>query len=229
MKHDLASSCHLRLDDPKAARVVSDPRARRFLEPFIGQERTVSEVAAKLGVNMSSVLYRVRQFIRLGLLREVRTEPRKGRAVRYYRSVADGFFVPFQATLLVTQQALSPHTFGEFQRALNESVGQAWLAAAGEQQMLGVHLYRNESGTLNQNIVPDPDLDQPTRFFDQLFEPDAPAVWDTWGNLRLAHEDAKALQREVASLLGRYRTKVKEAGGDEYIVRLAMAPLYDRT
>ena len=189
----------------------------------------MSEVAAELQVNMSSVLYRVRQFIRLGLLEETRIEPRKGRPVRFYRSVADGFFAPFAATPLVTQEALSPHAFGAFQRALNESVGRAWLAAAGERQTLGVHLYRNESGALSQNIVPDPDLDEPTRFFGQLLEPDEPAVWDTWGSLKLTREDAKALQHEIASLLERYYPKVKETGGDAYIVRLAMAPLHDRT
>lgn len=224
MKQGVTSSRSLRLEDPKAARVVTDPRARRFLEPFVGQERTVKDVAAELRVDMSSVLYRVRQFIRLGLLREVRAEPRKGRAVRLYRSVADSFFVPFAATPLATQEALSPHTFGALQRTLSESVGRAWLAATGEQQMLGIHLYRSENGALGQNIVPDPDMDAPNRFFGQLLGPDAPAVWDTWGSLELSKEDAKALQRDIASLLGRYYPKVKETGGDAYIVRLAMAP-----
>lgn len=224
MEQDVTSRGLLRLEDPQAARIVTDPQARRFLEPFIAQERTVSAVAAELRVHVSSVLYRVRQFVRLGLLTETRTEPRKGRAVRYYRSVADGFYAPFAATPLITQEALSPHTFGAFQQKLNESVGQAWLAAAGEQQTLGVHLYRNESGALSQNIVPDPDLEQPTHFFGLLLEPDAPAVWDTWGSLELTREDAKALQREIASLLGRYYPKVKEPGGGPYIVRLAMAP-----
>lgn len=233
MKQDVASSKLLRLEDPQAARVVADLQARRFLEPFIGQERTVKDVAAALEVNMSSVLYRVRQFIRLGLLREVRAEPRKGRPIRHYRSVADGFFVPFAATPLATQEALSPHTFGAFQSVLNESVGQAWLAATGEQQALGIHLFRGGDGKLNQDIVPNPDPDEPSHFFRQLLGPDAPAVWDTWGSLRLAYEDAKALQQEIASLLGRYRDKVMETGGDAYgdtyIVRLAMAPQRRRT
>lgn len=99
MKQKLASRRWLRLDDLEAARVVTDVQARRFLEPFIGQERTVSEVAAELNVHMSTVLYRVRQFIRLGLVREPRLEPRKGRPIKYYRSVADGFFVPFRAKI----------------------------------------------------------------------------------------------------------------------------------
>jgi len=50
-------------------------------------------------------------------------------------------------------------------------------------------------------------------------------VWDTWGHLKLLPQDAKTLQLEIASLLGRYRSKVVHEGRNEYIVRLAMAPL----
>ena len=59
----------------------------------------------------------------------------------------------------------------------------------------------------------------------RLLEPDGPAVWDTWGHLKLLPQDAKTLQLEIASLLGRYRSKVVHEGRNEYIVRLAMAPL----
>ncbi len=169
------------------------------------------------------MLYRVRQFIRLGLIKEVRAEPRQGRPIRHYRSVADGFFVPFRATSLTTQVSLSPHAFSQLQKRLNESIGRAWLAASSEHQTLGIHVFRNAEGNITHNIVPDPEDDRPNRFFDQLLEPNAPAVWDTWGNIRLEHEDAKALQMEVATILMRYRPKEKE-GEQEYILRLAMAP-----
>lgn len=223
MKQASPSKRWLRVEEPEAARIVTDPAARRFLVPFIGRERTVGNVAAELGVDVSSMLYRVRQFVRLGLVEEVRLEPRRGRPVRHYRSVADGFFVPFQATPLTTQASLSPHAFSQLQKRLNESIGQAWLAACGEHQTLGVHVFRNAEGNITHNIVPDPEDERPNRFFDQLLEPDAPAVWDTWGNLRLTQEDAKALQMEIATLLKRYWPKEKE-GEKEDILRLAMAP-----
>lgn len=212
------------LDDPKAARMLTDARARRFLEPLIGQEKTVREIAEELSVSMSSVLYRVRQFTALGLVRVQRSEARRGRLIKYYRSVKDGFFVPFEVTPLEAQEALSPHIFSELQRVLNLSIGQAWLGAAGEQPLLGLHIYRSESGFLNQNIVPDPDADQPHRFYEGLLEPEAPAVWDTWGSLELSQVDAKALQTEIAALLGRYRSVPLAKGRKTHIVRLAMAP-----
>jgi hypothetical protein len=51
-----------RLNNSEAARIVADPKARRFLEPFLGQERSVGQIADELGVDVSSALYRVRQF-----------------------------------------------------------------------------------------------------------------------------------------------------------------------
>ena len=223
MKQVSPSKRWLRLENRDAARIVTDPAARRFLLPFIGRERTVGNVAAELEVDTSSMLYRVRQFVRLGLVEEVRLESRRGRPIRHYRSVADGFFAPFQATPLTTQTSLSPCAFSQLQKRLNESVGQASLAACADHKALGLHVFRNAEGDITHNIVPDPEDEWPNRFFDQLLEPGAPAVWDTWGNLRLTQEDAKALQMEIATLLKRYWPKENDEG-KEYILRLAMAP-----
>ena len=116
--------------------------------------------------------------------------------------------------------SLSPHAFSQLQERLNESIGQAWLAACDERQTLGMLVFRNAEGNITHNIVPDPEDDKPNRFFDQLLEPDAPAVWDTWGSLRLTQADAKALQIEIATILKRYWPKEKE-GEQEYLLRLA--------
>lgn len=228
MKRQNSPGSWLRVDDPEAARVLAEPQARRFLEPFIGRERTVSEVAAEVGVAVSSMLYRVRRFMALGLLDVARIEPRKGRPVKHYRAVADGFFVPFQATPLESAEALSVHTFKPWQQLLDESVGKAWLAAIDERQNLGIHVFRDEGGRLQRDIVPDSEGDDPQHFFRALLEPDAPAVWDTWGTLRLNHDEAKVLQRELAAVLRRYRDCLGEGQGQEYVVRLAMAPVATR-
>lgn len=228
MKQNLPSRRWLALSDPEAARVVADPKARRYLEPFIGQERSVGELARELKVDMSSVLYRVRQFSRLGLIEQARLEPRRGRAIRYYRAVADGFYVPFTSTAHATTETLAPNTFGNLQVLLNKSIAAAWTEAAGEPRALGIHVYRGENGLPSQNITPPPDEDEPNRFFAKLLEPDGPAVWDTWGTRRLSGEDAKKLQRELAEVFRRYPPDDNE-GNRTYMIRLAMAPLVEAT
>ena len=61
--------------------------------------------------------------------------------------------------------------------------------------------------------------DSPWNFLD----PDAPALVDLWAeDITLDFDEAKALQKELCSLLGRYRAKRGQQG---YIVRLGLAPL----
>ena len=214
----------LELSDPEAVRIVTDPKARRFLEPLIGQERSAGQLARELGVDLSSVLYRVEQFMRLGLVEVGRLEPRRGRAVRYYRAVADGFYIPFGATAHPTTETLSPDAFENLQTLLNKSIAHTWTEAAGEPLALGLHLYRHADGGLYRNITPHPDEDAPNRFFETLLEPSSAAVWDTWGVRRLSRADAKKLQQELASVFKRYQPSDAEEDR-EYIIRLALAPL----
>ncbi|CAN5820490.1 hypothetical protein BH24DEI2_BH24DEI2_14810 [soil metagenome] len=170
------------------------------------------------------MLYRLEQFIRLGLVEVGRLEPRRGRAVRYYRAVADGSYIPFGATEHPTTETLSPDTFLNLQLLLNKSVAESWTAAAGEPKALGLHLYRHADGGLYKNITPRPDEAAPNRFLDTLLEPSSAAVWDTWGIRRLNYAEAKKLQQEPALVFKRYQPG-DAAEDHEYIVRLAMAPL----
>lgn len=74
---------------------LADHDMRRFLEPFLGRECTARAAANELGEDLDRVLTRVRRFLRVGLLRVTRIEPRAGRAVKFYQTVADGFFIPY--------------------------------------------------------------------------------------------------------------------------------------
>ena len=202
---------------------MTDAKARRYLEPLIGQECSAGQLARGLGVDLSSVLYRLKQFIRLGLVEVIRLEPRRGRAVKYYCAVANGFYVPFDATPHATTETLSPYAFETSQFLLDKSIAKVWTEAAGEPKALGIHLYRHANGELYKNITPHPGEDVPNQFFETLLEPTSEAVWDTWGIRRLKRDEAKKLQRELASVFKRYQPG--DEGDREYIIRLAMAPL----
>lgn len=87
-----------RVRTEEQARLLSDPATVRFLEPFLGRERSASQAAEELGVAIDTLLYRVRKFLAAGLLRIVREEPRAGRPIKIYSTVAEGFYVPFELT-----------------------------------------------------------------------------------------------------------------------------------
>lgn len=84
----------LTVHDADAAQVLLDRQACTWFRPFFGRPSMVSEAARSLGRPANSVLYRVRQWQRLGLLQIVLEERRRGRTVRHYRSAADHFFIP---------------------------------------------------------------------------------------------------------------------------------------
>ena len=211
------------VDDPEAARVLMDPGARRALEPFIGRERSAQEAAREAGLPLTTLAYRVRQYLRLGLLTETGRRARAGRAVRLYRA-AEALFVPFSSTELLTATMMGEAAFVEMQRRLVRSIGEAWVRAAGDQREIGLHLFRDSAGRLLRNVEPLPDPERPGGFFLDLLGQGAPAVWDSSGVIRLRHEDAKRLQHELASVVRRY-IPLEASTEQAYIVRLALAPL----
>jgi len=212
------------VSDPTAARLVADPHAARFLEPFMGQERTASPVASELGVKVSSMLYRIQQLLDLGLLRVSRVEPRRGRALKYYRAVADTFFVPFELTDAETLEALGSSSANEMKRSLEASLGAGHEAAGRAFEGWGVRLMRDREGRLDRSLAPEGEAADATSFPELALDPRAPALWDQHCLLDLTEAEAKALQRELSQLYGRY---YRCGGTDQqpYIVRLAMAPL----
>ena len=88
----------LHVTDERAAAFLLDANHRRFLDPFLGRECTVAQAARDLTEDVNVVLYRVRRMVAIGLLRVVRIQQRRGRAVKVYTSVAERLFVPYAAT-----------------------------------------------------------------------------------------------------------------------------------
>ncbi len=86
-----------RVVDPAQAVIVGDPIRSRFLRPFLGRERTVTEAATEVGCTPNTMLYRVRRMLDVGLLRVVASRSRPGRSIKLYRSSHDGYFVPNEA------------------------------------------------------------------------------------------------------------------------------------
>lgn len=209
--------------DARAARFIADPHASRFLEPFMGGERTASAVAGELGVRVSSMLYRIRQLLELGLLQVVRVEPRRGRAVRYYQAVADSFFVPFELTDADTFGALGSSSALELRRLLETSLGAAHEAMGRTFEGGGVRLMRDQEGRIDRTLTHEAVSAEATSFPELALDSRAPALWDQHCTLDLTGAEAKAFQRELSELYGRY---YRRAGDDRqpYIVRLALAP-----
>jgi hypothetical protein len=204
----------IEITNPKAAAYLSNPAKAVFLYPFIGRERSASEVAREYKIDLKAYLYQIKRMLKLKLLLHTREETRKGSPIKYYRAVSDSFFVALNATPLESlekmvdawSQSLQPLFLTSFVAAL-EATRQRW----------GVRIAREPNGQLL--ISP---ASSATTAYNPL-ELDAPAVLEGWfTDLRLDHADAKAMQHELLAL---YLGYVGRSGAQRYIIRMALAPM----
>ena len=200
--------------NPEAADALVNPLTLRQLEPFLGRDCTVSQAAEETGAKANTVLSRVRRFVTLGLLKVVREEKRKGRAVKVYRSAADVFFVPFETTSAESLEAMMRERDSYWEALLRRGVVRARAEDVGT---WGTRVYRDGRGRLQVQTAVTPERNY------TMLDADRPAVLSAWrDSVYLDFEDAKALQQEMFALLQRYHQK---RGAQRYVVRLGVAPV----
>ena len=211
----VSSSSPRVVQNEKAAQLLVDVEQLKLVLPFMGQERKISEVAKELGLAVDAMTYRVKRFVKLGILEEVRQEARKGRAISYYRA-ASAFFVPVR----VIPNQTTEDWFMQVDTTMRQKVAKSMTSALYEAvpfQDWGVLVGRDPDGSPQLGLTP-PSADWG---FENLLEPTAPALLSSWTPLKLDFADAKALQKDLFELIGTYAQK---QGSSDYLLGLALAP-----
>ena len=132
------------ITDAAQARLLTEPRSRDFFKPFLARERSASQAAEELGCSLNTLLYRIKTFLQADLLHVTREEQRAGRAVKYYRSVHDAYFVPFHLTPHSTlEERLEAQAAPIFATLIR-----SYAAALQQTERFGQHLLRAEDGTV---------------------------------------------------------------------------------
>ena len=212
------NSCELRIENREVARRLLEPTTLRVLAPFVGRSRAASAVARELETPLNTLLYQLRGLLEVGLLEVVREERRAGRAIKLYQAVADAFLLPYAVTPAETPEVLLAQEHAPRQERLIQSLVRAAYGELGAQgeRVWGVRVGL-EGGRLTVQNATGPQSSW--NFLDER----APALVDLWAeDITLDFAEAKALQKELCDLFGRYRAK---RGQQSYIVRLGMAPL----
>lgn len=148
------------VEDAHQARLLSDDRSFRFLEPFIARELSASAAAAEIGCKLDTLLYRIRTFMAAGLLKLVRQEPRRGRPVKVYRASADAYFTPYAALphADVQEGLLADAT------ARNTQLVPALAQLLRSSELEGRMIFRSQSdGKVWRNSSSHPDAPEPAR------------------------------------------------------------------
>jgi hypothetical protein len=161
-------------------------------------EQSLSQLRTRFRMSLSKLHYHAGKLVELGLLRVSRTEPRGGRAIRYYRAIAESF---------VVSQELLPGTPGDrWEKELRESLRALairrdfylvyGLGPEGKPRVL----LRDES--------------------DDARRSDAIEVWKV---VRLTPAQRLALASEMQALLARYPDSAQD--GEPVLIHCAFAPL----
>jgi hypothetical protein len=198
--------------DPTAAAWLLGPARLRQLEPFLGVTSSVREAADRTFEKPNTVLRRVERLLKLGLIEVVEVVPRAGRAIRRYRTTADVFFVPFEATGADSLESALAERDAERERLLRRNVVRARREALGS---WGTRIYRDARGRLQVQTAVSADHNV------TLLDDDMPAALSAWRDeLYLDFADAKRLQRELFELVLRYS---RRSGAQRYIVHVGLA------
>ncbi|MEM7734937.1 MAG: hypothetical protein AAF267_04030 [Deinococcota bacterium] len=197
--------------DQRAAKSLLDSDERRWFVPFLGQACTVSAAADQLGEKPNSVLYRVKRWLASGLLVVDHEEQRTGRTIKHYRAVADGFFVPFDASNEVGLLELMWYTNKPYLDDLfNGMVG----SASHLSDTWGVQISKVGEAVRVEAALSAGEVFNPR-------DARIPAVFEQFATLKLSFEDAKVMQQELLELLNKYRAK---QGEQTYLSYLALTP-----
>ena len=202
-------SSPLTITTPEAARLLLEPKHARFIAPFLGRERLVAEVTREIGAPLSTTFRHVTRYCEVGILKVTREQTRKGRTLKFYRTVADAFFVPNRL-----QRTSHDAWLDKLERAAKRGVEHVYgehLAAWGEL------IFRNEAGIFSTSLARAPG--QPVT----SLAPGAPAMLTTAHDaVYLDFADAKRLQQDLHALLETYAAK---RGAQRYLLRLSLVPL----
>jgi hypothetical protein len=209
-----APEAFLTIENELQAKLLSRNETFRFFEPFIAQERTVSQAAGDLGCTPDEMLYRVRSFMDAGLLRIARHERRKGRPIKHYRSVADAFFIPFN----VTYAEIEERGHAQF-LPTTELLIRNLAKLRRDHEVSGQRIYRAGDGNVWRDGSPGP-----ARDFDPASR-DIPVGDIVSDDIQLTVEEARALQSELREVYDRYQHRDENRARSGYLVIVGISPL----
>jgi hypothetical protein len=202
-----------------------NPTTREVFTSFLGRDRSVGEAAEALGRGIDAVLYRVRRLHAAGLLEVVDRVARRGRPIRRYRAPHDAWFIPFE----VLPYADLEEAFLALTRSQAEQVARAsahWLVrrpwagyhigvdAAGRPWMTGAG-----AGGAPASIVGD--------VFASGRPPSGPGdhPLDASLELRLSHDDVRALNADLTALVATYLAREQPGGSPNRLLIVYSVPL----
>lgn len=181
----------------REAAAFSDPLRRRLILLATKDARCLTQFSDLVGRDLKCLHYHVTELRKLGLLVVAREQRRGGRPIKFYKAVAEEFFVA--EDLAPTRRA----------RLLEIELRQA-LSLLGDSSRAGVHYYLDNSAEPQMRVV-------------GSLASDRGSGAEYWRVLRLARADVLRLNQQIERCLGTFHSR--PAGKTkEFLVHFAIAP-----
>jgi hypothetical protein len=213
----------LEIRDSMAAQVLSDVEMIRHLEPFFKDEITLSDAAKKLDLKMTTLLYHVSKWVQMGILEVTREEARKGKAIKYYRTSATAFYIPFEVTPSYSLQHLLTKMTYDVDTLFNREAAKVLQEATAS---WGIYLTCDKQGEIVMSLRQGDK--EPKELEDYSFDPNKPALITSVGVLEFDFETAKAFEKDLREVFLRY-SKKQAKDGQPYAYRIGLTPVSDQT
>ncbi len=198
--------------------MLMDDDVVRFFRPFLAHDATVGEAASAVGCSPSTMLYRVRTFVRAGLLEVVAEKPRAGRPIKVYRSAHDAYLIPYALTSFASLE----EAFYAGYESLAREIAHATARRFAHRRWDGFRLFRNAYGDTSREGAPD--ASKPN----VLDDPHREVAFDFSLRAQLTEDEARALQAELYHYLTRYApygAPEGRPGSSAYLFSIVLMPV----
>ena len=200
--------------DSRQAELLTDATSKVFFKPFLARECSVSRAAEEVGCNLNTMLYRVKTFLKAGLLVVAREEKRAGRPVKLYRSAFDAYLIPDGVTPYANLEERLMRQMRPFWETVMRSLARAYR----ERGWGGQHLHRTPEGVVTTSLAT-----KETGLTD-FWSVEPP--FDVYSDMRLklTAEEAEGLARGLLELLKNASQTIVKEEGKRYILQVALVP-----
>jgi DNA-binding transcriptional ArsR family regulator len=190
-----------RISDRRAAAALADPLRRRVVLLLALRDRSVTELASAVGVELKRLHYHVESLRRIGLLTVTSERARAGRPIKRYRAVADTFFVPVESMDVTPGARLAEELRGALARLTDASQEGVLYQVSSK----GEFLMRLIQGPRSKSIP----------------------MAERWLVLKLSRLEAQRLAKEVEQWL-QAAAERSRGSSESYLVHFALAPRKER-
>jgi len=212
------------VQDPTQAKLLSEPKSFRYFAPFLAKTCTASRAAAGVGCNLDTMLYRIRTFLKAGLLEVVRLEKRSGRPIKHYRSVFDSYFVPSSATSYVNYE----DEVRQMLRMYEDVIAKELARTRRTLNRQGLRIYRDRRGEVSSHTASSEEhiIDYDTLpELAQSRELAAVTLAEIFTDeLLLTDKEARTLLSDLYKLW-RENKREPESSREPYLLRVVLVPL----